>query len=41
MISIGSLEGQSQEALYSVFMEAFADYSVPVTWSLAGFSGIQ
>lgn len=37
MIDISSLEGASPEVLYSVFMEAFADYGVPVTWSFADF----
>lgn len=37
MINIASLEGQGQDYLYGVFMAAFADYSVPVTWSLADF----
>lgn len=37
MTRIASLEHETQEGLYPVFMEAFADYSVPVTWSLADF----
>lgn len=37
MFEIRTLGTESQERIYRSFMEAFADYSVPVTWSFEEF----
>ncbi len=37
MVELESLETESLESVYGVFMEAFSDYSVPVTWSFEEF----
>jgi ribosomal protein S18 acetylase RimI-like enzyme len=37
MPDIRNLEGESSENLYKVFMEAFSDYSQPITWSREDF----
>ncbi len=36
-MEIESLETESLENVYGAFMEAFSDYSVPVTWSIEEF----
>lgn len=37
MIHIGTLEHEDGATLYAVFMEAFSDYAVPVSWARAEF----
>ena len=40
-IRFGTLEGQSSETLYQAFMEAFADYAVPINVTMDDFLAMQ